>query len=56
MVIKYPKCPENVPNGQKIINSFQSRALQNLPKLGIFGFENKPSGNPAAEVNEERSN
>jgi hypothetical protein len=31
----------------KYLNMFQSKALQNLPKLE-FLFENKPSGNPAA--------
>jgi hypothetical protein len=31
----------------KYINIFQSKALQNLPKLRIFCFEKKPSGNPA---------
>jgi hypothetical protein len=29
----------------KYINIFESKALQNLPKLG-FWFENKQSGNP----------
>jgi hypothetical protein len=49
------KCTEwslNISNLHKIfqmaikyINIFQSKTLQNLPKLG-FWFENKPSGNP----------
>jgi hypothetical protein len=29
-------------------NLFHSNALHNLPKLGFFGFENIPSGNPGA--------
>jgi hypothetical protein len=33
----------------KYINIFQSNALQNLPKLVFFWFENKPSGNPVPE-------
>jgi hypothetical protein len=32
----------------KYISIFQSKTLQNLPKLG-FWFENKPSGNPGAD-------
>jgi hypothetical protein len=34
----------------KYINIFQSKALQHLPKLGIFLFENKPSGNPGMYI------
>jgi hypothetical protein len=30
----------------KYISIFQSKALKNFPKLGIFWFENKPSGSP----------
>jgi hypothetical protein len=30
----------------KYINFFQSKALQNFTQIGIFWFENKPSGNP----------
>jgi hypothetical protein len=26
---------------------FPLKARQNMPKIGIFGFENLPSGNPA---------
>jgi hypothetical protein len=33
MVIKHPKSPYNIPNGHKYINIYQSKALQNLPKL-----------------------
>jgi hypothetical protein len=33
----------------KYINIFQSKALENLPKLG-FWFKNKPSGNPASSL------
>jgi hypothetical protein len=39
MVIKYTKCPYNIPNGHKIctyFNIFPSKALQNLPKLGFL--------------------
>jgi hypothetical protein len=28
-------------------NIFHCKTLQNLPQLGIFWFENLPSGNPA---------
>jgi hypothetical protein len=27
MVITFPKCPSNIPNVQKYINIFQSKAL-----------------------------
>jgi hypothetical protein len=30
----------------KYINIFQSKALKKLTQIGIFLFENKPSGNP----------
>jgi hypothetical protein len=33
----------------KFINIFQSKALKNLPQFVIFGFENKPSGNPGGK-------
>jgi hypothetical protein len=33
----------------KYINIFQSKALQYLPKIFIFWFENKPSGIPGVE-------
>jgi hypothetical protein len=46
MVIQDYKLSYNIPNVHKIfrmaiqyINIFQSRALQNLPKLGIFGLK-----------------
>jgi hypothetical protein len=32
----------------KYNNTLHSKALQNIPKF-VFGFENKPSGNPAGE-------
>jgi hypothetical protein len=35
----------------KYTNIYHSKALQNLPKFGIFWFENKPSGNPDLEMN-----
>jgi hypothetical protein len=37
----------------KYINIFHPKALRNLPKL-VFLFENKPSGNPAMWVDEEK--
>jgi hypothetical protein len=33
----------------KYTSIFHSKALQNLPKLEFFGFENKPSDNPAGQ-------
>jgi hypothetical protein len=56
MTTKYTKRPLNISNGRKIdqmvikyTNNFHCKTLQNLPKLG-FGFENKPTGNPARET------
>jgi hypothetical protein len=53
MAEKYAKWPKNIPNGRKISQTvikynriFHSKALQIIPKLGDFWFENKPSGNP----------
>jgi hypothetical protein len=43
---KYTKLPQNRPKGYKI---YQQLPLQDPPKftqIGIFGSENKPSGNP----------
>jgi hypothetical protein len=31
----------------KYSNIIHAKTLQNLPKIWIFWFENKPSGNPA---------
>jgi hypothetical protein len=36
MFIKYPKSLENITNGHKIYKKFQSKGLQNLPKLGFL--------------------
>jgi hypothetical protein len=36
MIIKYLKCPYDFPNGIEYINVFQSKAFQNLPKLGVL--------------------
>jgi hypothetical protein len=37
MVTKYPTSPQKIPNGNKIYtNIFQSKALQNRPKLGFL--------------------
>jgi hypothetical protein len=33
----------------KYLKMFDSKAFQNVPKLGIW-FENKPSGNPGLEL------
>jgi hypothetical protein len=34
--VEYPKCPKILQMATKYINIFQSRALQNLPKLGFW--------------------
>jgi hypothetical protein len=44
-----PKLEKMYQTAMNYINIFQSKALQNLPKLFFFWFENKPSGNPAAD-------
>jgi hypothetical protein len=56
---KYTKSPHNIPNGHKnshgrkidqmVIKYIKDFPLQDPPKftkIGIFGLENKPSGNP----------
>jgi hypothetical protein len=55
MTINYTKRPFIIPNGRKIFqivmkytNIYHSKALQNLPKFGIW-LENKPFGNPACD-------
>jgi hypothetical protein len=39
MFIKYPKGHKTFQTDVKYINIFQSKALQNLPKIGIFGLK-----------------
>jgi hypothetical protein len=46
MAIKYGKWPEYRPNGHKIYQHFPLLDPPKLSQIGIFGFENKPSGNP----------
>jgi hypothetical protein len=48
MVIKYPKCRSNIPNGHKIYHHFPIWGPQKFTQIGVFGLQNKPSGNPAA--------
>jgi hypothetical protein len=49
MVIKYPKCPYNIPNGRKIYPFFNLMPSKIYPNWE-FWFENKPSGNPGKKV------
>jgi hypothetical protein len=46
MVIKYPKSTKNIQNGYKIYKHFPIYGPPKFTQIGIFGFENKPSGNP----------
>jgi hypothetical protein len=55
MAVKYPKWPNNIPNGRKIFQMvvkytyiIHSKAFQDLPKLD-FWHETKPSGSPGLE-------
>jgi hypothetical protein len=43
------KWPKYIPT-----RIFHCKNLQNLSKLGFFGFENMPSGNPGAQYSPER--
>jgi hypothetical protein len=45
MVIKYPKCPSNIPNTSTFSNLRPTKIFPNSD----FCFENKPSGNPGGE-------
>jgi hypothetical protein len=46
MVIKYPKYPENIPNGHKLYKTFSNLRPSKVYPNWDFWFENKPSGNP----------
>jgi hypothetical protein len=50
MVIKYPNCQSNIPNGHKIYQHFPIYGPPKFTQIVIFGFENKPSGNPAQQL------
>jgi hypothetical protein len=39
VVIKYPKCPQNVPNGHKIYHYFLIGGPENFSQIGIFGLK-----------------
>jgi hypothetical protein len=39
MVIKYSKCPLNVPNGHKIFQHFHIRDPEIFSQIGIFGLK-----------------
>jgi hypothetical protein len=50
MVIKYPRCLSNIPNGHEIHQQFASKGPPKCSQIEIFGSENKPSGNPALQT------
>jgi hypothetical protein len=47
MVTKYPKYSLNIPNCHKIYQHFPILGPLKFTQIGIFLFENKPSGSPA---------
>jgi hypothetical protein len=50
MVIKHPKCPYNISSGHKIYQRLSKQKPFKIYPNCDFWFENKPSGNPAAEL------
>jgi hypothetical protein len=42
------KTPDDlkIPNGHNIYKILHSKAFKSIPKIGIFGMKNIPSGNP----------
>jgi hypothetical protein len=56
-VPKRPQKSQNTPNASKIYqmakiykNVFHLKAVQNVSKLGFFGFQNVPSGNTGQDL------
>jgi hypothetical protein len=49
MIIKYPKCQSNNPNGDKICQCFAIEGPQTFFQNLDFWFENKPSGSPGQQ-------
>jgi hypothetical protein len=41
MVIKYPKCPQNIPIGHKIYQYFQLKGPPKYTQMWIFGMKIK---------------
>jgi hypothetical protein len=50
MVIQYPKCPQNIPNGHKKYTHFPIYGPPKFTQIGIFGLKKKPSGNPGFNI------
>jgi hypothetical protein len=40
----------NIPNGHKIFQHLPSKGPPKFTQIGIFGFENKPSGDPVPGI------
>jgi hypothetical protein len=53
MAIKYLQLPVNRPNYHKIDQDFSLQDPQKFTQIGLFWFENKPSGNPDINSNKE---
>jgi hypothetical protein len=49
MAKNYTEWPQNIPNGHKLYQHFPFQDPPKYTQIGIFGFENIPSGNPRAE-------
>jgi hypothetical protein len=50
MALNYTKMAISIPNGQAKHPNLSSPSLPKCTKIGIFWFENKPSGNRDRQV------
>jgi hypothetical protein len=48
MAVQYTKQLRNRPNGYKIYQHLPVKDPQKFTQIGIFDFENTPSGNPGS--------
>jgi hypothetical protein len=53
MAINHAKWLLNIPNGHKIYHHFLFQGPPKCTQMGIFWFENVPSGNPEAAIGEK---
>jgi hypothetical protein len=54
MITRYTKWLSDVLNGNEIYQHFSFQGPPKHTKIGIFGYENKPSGSPDDHCRERR--
>jgi hypothetical protein len=52
-VINYTKWPKNIQNGYEIYQHLPFKYPPKFPQIWNFGFENKPSGNPVNDCQQD---